>query len=104
LATKELAVASLQRVVLRFLFYQGIRDQKQYDCRFLCFPRLKIKLKGHHFDTTEVMEAESQAVLNTLTENNFRDVLEKISEALGMMGNTEGNYFVGEGGSTSDAN
>jgi hypothetical protein len=35
---------------------------------------LKIKLKGHlHFDTVEVMEAESQAVLNSLTEHNFQD-------------------------------
>jgi hypothetical protein len=34
------------------------------------FPRLKkIKLKGHHFDTTEVIEAESQTVLNTLAEH-----------------------------------
>jgi hypothetical protein len=28
---------------------------------------LKIKLKGCHFDTTRAIEAESQAVLNTLT-------------------------------------
>jgi hypothetical protein len=34
---------------------------------------LKIKLKGHHFDTTEVIEAKSQALLNTLTEHNFQD-------------------------------
>jgi hypothetical protein len=29
-----------------------------------------MKLKGRHFDTTEVLEAESQAVLNSLTEHN----------------------------------
>jgi hypothetical protein len=29
-------------------------------------PRWKIKLKDRHFETTEVIEAESQAVLNTL--------------------------------------
>jgi hypothetical protein len=34
---------------------------------------LKIKLKGCHFDTTEVMEAESQAVLISLTEHDFQD-------------------------------
>jgi hypothetical protein len=34
---------------------------------------LKIKLKGRHFDTTEVIETESQAVLNTLTEHDFQD-------------------------------
>jgi hypothetical protein len=34
---------------------------------------LKIKLKGHHFDTIEVTEAELQAVLYTLTEHNLQD-------------------------------
>jgi hypothetical protein len=34
---------------------------------------LKIKLKDHHFDTTEVIEAESQVVLNSLAEHNFED-------------------------------
>jgi hypothetical protein len=41
------------------------------------FPRLKIKLKGRHFDTTEVIEAESQAVLNTLAEHDFQDAFKK---------------------------
>jgi hypothetical protein len=36
------------------------------------FRRLKIQLKGSHFYTIEVMEAESQAVLNTLTEQTFK--------------------------------
>jgi hypothetical protein len=35
--------------------------------------RLKIKLKARHFDTTELIEAESLTVLNTLTEHHFRD-------------------------------
>jgi hypothetical protein len=34
---------------------------------------LKIKLKCRHFDTIEVIEAESQAVLNTLTEHDFQN-------------------------------
>jgi hypothetical protein len=33
---------------------------------FSLFPRLKIKLLGSHFDANDVIEAESQAVLNTL--------------------------------------
>jgi hypothetical protein len=47
---------------------------------FSLFLRLKIKLKGRHFDTTELMEAELQAVLNTLTEHHFQDaeVLETV--------------------------
>jgi hypothetical protein len=42
---------------------------------YLLFLRLKIKMKDCHFDTTEVMEAESQAVLNTLTEHDFQDAV-----------------------------
>jgi hypothetical protein len=38
---------------------------------------LKIKLKGCHFDTIEVIEAESQAELNNLTEQNFQDAFKK---------------------------
>jgi hypothetical protein len=40
---------------------------------FSLFPQLKIKLKGRHFDTIEVIKAESQAVLNTFTEYDFQD-------------------------------
>jgi hypothetical protein len=40
---------------------------------FSVFARLKIKLKSRHiFSGIEVIEAESQAVLNTLTEHDFR--------------------------------
>jgi hypothetical protein len=41
---------------------------------FSLFPRLKIKLKGCHFVTTAVIEVESQAVLNTLTEQDLQDL------------------------------
>jgi hypothetical protein len=41
------------------------------------FPQLKIKPKGHHFDTAEVIEAESQVVLNILTEHDFQDGFKK---------------------------
>jgi hypothetical protein len=40
---------------------------------FPLFLRFKIKLKDRHFDTVEVIESESQAVLNTLTEHDFQD-------------------------------
>jgi predicted helicase len=46
---------------------------------------LNIKLKDGHFDTTEVTEAKSQAVLNTLTEHDFQDAFKKMAEALGMV-------------------
>jgi hypothetical protein len=37
------------------------------------FPRFEIKLKGHHFEIIEVIEAESQAALNTLTDHDLQD-------------------------------
>jgi hypothetical protein len=36
---------------------------------------LKINLIGRHFDTIEVIEAESEAMLNILTEHHFQDAL-----------------------------
>jgi hypothetical protein len=37
-----------------------------------------MKLKGCRFDTFEVTEAESQMVLNTLTEHDFLDAFKKL--------------------------
>jgi hypothetical protein len=52
-----------------FLFHQGIFYPEQHHCHppptilFPLFLWLKIKLKARHFYTTQVIEAESQAVL-----------------------------------------
>jgi hypothetical protein len=62
------------------------------------FPRLKIKLKGRHFDTIEVIKAGSQAVLNTLTEHNFQDAFNKLQERWEWCICVEGDYFKGDGG------
>jgi hypothetical protein len=40
---------------------------------FSLFSSLEIELKGCHFDTLEVIEAELQAVLSTLTEHDSQD-------------------------------
>ena len=40
---------------------------------FFLFPKLKMKLKGRRFQTLEEMQAESQAVLNALRENDFQE-------------------------------
>jgi hypothetical protein len=44
-----------------------------YPLYFSPFPRLKIKLKSRHFQITEMIDAESQAVLGTITEHDFKD-------------------------------
>jgi hypothetical protein len=59
---------------------------------------LKIKLKGRHFDTIDVMEAESQALLNTVTEHDFQDAFKKWQKRWERRIRAEGNYFEGEGG------
>jgi hypothetical protein len=38
---------------------------------------LKIKLKGRHFDTNVVIEAELQVALNTLTEHGLQEEFKK---------------------------
>jgi predicted helicase len=62
---------------------------------------LKIKLKGRHFETTEVIKAESQAMLNTLTEHGFQAAFKEMAEALGTV-HTRGRGLIrgfgGDGG------
>jgi hypothetical protein len=64
---------------------------------FSLFSRVKIKLKGRHFDTNEVIESESQAVLNTFTEHDFQDTFRKWRTRWERCIRTEGDYFEGDG-------
>ena len=41
-------------------------------CDFYLFPKLKLKLKGHHFGTIENIQKTITDDLNTLTENDFQ--------------------------------
>jgi hypothetical protein len=38
---------------------------------------MKLKLKGHRFDNNEEIQAESQRVPDTLTENDFHEALQR---------------------------
>jgi hypothetical protein len=38
---------------------------------------MKLKLKGHRFDTIEEIQAESQRVLDTVTEKDFQEAFQK---------------------------
>jgi hypothetical protein len=62
------------------------------------FPLMKIKLKGRHFDAVEVIEAESQAVLNTLTEHDFQDAFKKLQKRWKRCIHVDGDYLDGDGG------
>jgi hypothetical protein len=49
------------------------------------FLLLKIKLIGCHFNTTEVIKAESQVVLKSLTEQDFQNTLKNLALVLGTL-------------------
>jgi hypothetical protein len=42
-------------------------------CDFFLFPKMKLKLKGRRFGTIEEIQAESQRVLDTLTDKDFQE-------------------------------
>jgi hypothetical protein len=67
-------------------------------CYFSLFPQMNIKLKGRHFDTTEVIETEPQAMLNTLTEHDFKDAFKKRQKHWEWCKCTEGDYYGDDGG------
>jgi hypothetical protein len=46
-------------------------------CGFFLFPKKKLKLKGHRFDTSEEPQTESQKVLDTLTAKDFHEAFQK---------------------------
>jgi hypothetical protein len=49
------------------IFYENNIIVVPHPPYFSLLPQLKIKLKGRHFDTTTVIEAETQAVLKNTT-------------------------------------
>jgi hypothetical protein len=51
-------------------------------CDFFLFPKVKLKLKGRRFDTIEEIQAESQRVLDTVTEKDFKEVFPKMEETM----------------------
>jgi hypothetical protein len=67
-------------------------------CDFSLFPKMKLKLKGHRFDTIVELQAESQRVLDTLTEKDFQEAFQKWRRRWDRCLHAVGNYFEGDGG------
>jgi hypothetical protein len=59
---------------------------------------MKLKLKGRRFDTIEEIQAESQRVLDTMTENYFQVAFQKWRRRWDRYLHAGGNYFEGDGG------
>jgi hypothetical protein len=55
-----------------------------------------MKLKGRHFDANEVIEAEWQAVMNTVTEHDFQDAFKNDRSAGNGAYPRKGDYFEGD--------
>jgi hypothetical protein len=88
---------------LTFPFHQGTFDQKQ-DCRastqpiFSLFPWWKTKLRDRHFYTLEVIEAESQVMLNSRIEYDFQDAFKKLQKSWERCMRVKGDYFEDDDG------
>ena len=59
------------------------------------FPKLKMKLKGRRLQT-EDFQAESQAVMNTLRENDFQEYFKNWQRRWDRCQASEEDYFEGD--------
>jgi hypothetical protein len=57
-----------------------------------------LKLKGRRFHTIEELQAESQGVLDILTENYFQEEIQKWKRRWDRYLHAGENYFEGDGG------
>jgi 23S rRNA maturation mini-RNase III len=62
------------------------------------FHRLRTKLKTRNFDAIEVIEAESQAMMYTLSEQDFQDAFKTWQKRWRRCIGAEGNCFEGDDG------
>jgi hypothetical protein len=66
-------------------------------CDFALFPKMKMKLKGQRFETVFDIERESQAVLDSIKENDFHSALEVWKKRWDSCICCQVNYFEGHG-------
>jgi hypothetical protein len=69
-----------------------------YSCVLFLFPKEKLKLKRHRFDTIEEIPVESQRVLYTQTEKDFQEAFQKWRRRWDRCLHAGGNYFEGDDG------
>jgi hypothetical protein len=90
LAGKELAASPWQCPVSHFRPHRALSGELLNGCHpprtippnlapcdFFLFPKIKLKLKERRLNTTKEIQAESQRVLDTLTENVFQEAFQK---------------------------
>ena len=65
-------------------------------CDFYLFSKLKSKLKGHHFGTTENIQKVVTNKLHTLTENDFQYCYDQWKKRWNHCVTSQGSYFEGD--------
>jgi hypothetical protein len=65
-------------------------------CDFALFLKLKMKLKGWHFETASDIQRESQAVLNSINQNDFHSAFEAWKKLWDHCIHSQGDYFEGD--------
>jgi hypothetical protein len=64
---------------------------------FLLFPKLKMKLKGRHFETVSDIHRDLQVVLNSIKKNDFHGAFEAWKKQCKHCICSQGDYFEGHG-------
>jgi len=59
---------------------------------------MKLRLKGHRFDTNEDSHAEMQEIIDTFTFENFQGCIKSWETRLDRCIHAQGDYFEGDGG------
>jgi hypothetical protein len=65
---------------------------------FFLFPKIKFKLNGPHFYSTEEIQTKSQNVMKTLTRNNFQQCFRSWKSRWDRCINAKGASFKQDGG------
>jgi histone-lysine N-methyltransferase SETMAR len=68
-------------------------SQDLVPCDFALFPKLKIKLKGQRFETVPDIQRESQAVLDSIKENDFHGAFEGGTKLWDRCIHSQGDHF-----------
>jgi len=69
-------------------------------CDFFLFPKMKLQLKGRHFDRVEEIQRESQNVLGTLREQDFQHAFQQWQRRWDRCVAAQEDYFEGDAAQT----
>jgi len=67
-------------------------------CDFFLLPKLKLRVKGRRFDTTEEIQEESQRVLDTIPGRDFQGCFQAWQKRWDRCIRAKGEYFESDGG------